>query len=77
MKEDESSREEKKYLLKDYAPYMGLGLQLAITVIVMVFLGIWLDGRFNTSPLLTIIFSLLGIFAALYNFIKSVLKSGK
>ena len=33
---------------KDVGPYVGLGLQLAVTVTVMVFLGIWLDGQFET-----------------------------
>ena len=58
-------------------PYIGLGMQLAITVTVMVFLGIWLDGVFNFDPVLTIIFSFLGVFAGLYNFIQTVLKSNK
>ena len=59
----------------DIGNYLGLGLQLAVTVIVMVFLGIWLDKKFDTNPWLTIICSLLGISAGLYNFIKTVLKS--
>ena len=58
-------------------PYVGLGMQLAITVTVMVFLGIWLDGIYNLDPVLTIIFAFLGVFAGLYNFIKTVLKSNK
>ena len=58
-------------------PYVGLGMQLAITVTVMVFLGIWLDGIFNLNPVLTILFAFLGVFAGLYNFIKTVLKSNK
>ncbi len=62
---------------REVGPYVGLGMQLAITVTVMVFLGIWLDGKFDLSPILTITFAFLGVFAGLYNFIKSVLKSGK
>ena len=62
---------------KEIGPYIGLGMQLAITVTVMVFLGIWLDEKFDLTPVLTIIFAFLGVFAGLYNFIKSVLKSGK
>jgi ATP synthase protein I len=61
-------------VIKDLAPYMGLGLQLAVTVTVMVFLGIWLDKQFNSSPYLTIISSFIGVFAALYEFIKTVIK---
>ena len=55
--------------------YLGLGTQLAITVTGMAFLGYWLDKKFNTAPLLTVIASFLGITAGLYNFIKTVLKS--
>jgi ATP synthase protein I len=62
---------------KEIAPYLGLGVQLAVTVVVLVFLGIWLDGQFDTQPVLTIIFSFLGMTTALYNFIKTVLKSDK
>ena len=75
MKKDDEG--EPKDLINEYGPYLGLGLQLAVTVAAMVFLGIWLDKKFSSSPILTIVCSFLGIFAALYNFIKTVLKSGK
>jgi ATP synthase protein I len=61
---------------KEIGPYLGLGLQLAVTVTIMVFIGVWLDGKFNSDPVLTIIFAFLGVFAGLYTFIKSVLKAG-
>ena len=61
---------------KDVGPYIGLGLQLAVTVTAMIFLGIWLDDQFETQPILTIIFAFFGVFAGLYTFIKSVLKAG-
>ena len=62
---------------KEIGPYIGLGLQLAITVTVLVFLGLWLDGVFETTPILTVVFSFLGVFAGMYTFIKSVIKTGK
>ncbi|HEY6437728.1 MAG TPA: AtpZ/AtpI family protein [Ignavibacteriaceae bacterium] len=61
---------------KDVGPYVGLGLQLAVTVTVMVFIGIWLDGQFETKPILTIVFSFFGVVAGMYTFIKSALKAG-
>ena len=64
-------------IYQEVGPYLGLGMQLAITVTVMVFLGIWLDEKFNLSPILTIVFAMLGVFAGMYNFIKSVINSGK
>lgn len=74
-KNDSSNGVNKTY--RELAPYLGLGLQLAATVIIMVFLGIWLDKKFSSGPYLTVICSAVGVFAALYNFIKSVLKSDK
>jgi ATP synthase protein I len=61
---------------KDIGPYLGLGLQLAVTVTAMVFLGIWLDEQFETKPILTIVLAFLGVFVGMYTFIKSVLKAG-
>ncbi len=60
--------------LKDVGPYLGLGSQLAATIVLMFFLGRWLDSQFNTFPLLIILFSFIGGFAAMYNFIKTVLQ---
>ena len=62
---------------KEIGPYLGLGLQLGVTVTVMVFIGIWLDGLMMSNPVMTIIFAFLGVFAGMYTFIKSVLKAGK
>jgi len=59
---------------KKVGPYLGLGTQLAATVILMFYIGYWLDKKLNTYPILIIMFSFLGGFAAIYNFIKSVLK---
>jgi ATP synthase protein I len=75
MKKNEQG--ESKNIIAELAPYLGLGLQLAVTVAAMVFLGIWLDQRFDTGPIFSIVCSFLGVAAALYNFIKTVLKSGK
>lgn len=64
-------------LFKDYAPYLGLGAQLTASIIIMVFIGIWLDGKFNSSPYLTLVFSVLGIAVGMYHFIKSVTRLDK
>lgn len=74
---DKKDNGEGKKFVQSVGPYIGLGLQLAATVVVMVFIGVWLDGKFNTTPYLTVLCSLLGIFAALYNFIKTVTKGDK
>jgi ATP synthase protein I len=77
MKNKDENEDGRSNFAVNYGPYLGLGLQLAVTVVGMVFLGIWLDSKFNSNPWLTVIFSFLGIAASLYNFIKTVLKSDK
>jgi F0F1-type ATP synthase assembly protein I len=61
----------------EVGPYLGLGTQLAATIVLMFFLGRWLDGQFDTHPILTIICSFFGGFAGVYNFIKTVLNMNK
>lgn len=58
---------------RDVGPYLGLGTQLAATMILMFFLGRWLDEEFNLTPILTISFAFFGGFAGIYNFIRAVL----
>lgn len=58
--------------LRDVGPYLGLGLQLAAIVVVMVLLGSWLDKKFNLNYILTLVFGLVGTAAGIYNLIKTV-----
>jgi len=70
------SEEDNNGIIKTYSdvgPYLGLGTQLAATIVLMLFLGKWLDEKFDIFPLLTIGLAFLGGFAGIYNFIKSVL----
>ena len=62
---------------RDIGPYVGLGTQLAATMILMFFLGRWLDEKFELTPWLTISFAFFGGFAGIYNFIKTVLDINK
>ncbi|HMN24724.1 MAG: AtpZ/AtpI family protein [Ignavibacteriaceae bacterium] len=58
--------------LRDVGPYLGLGLQLAAIVVVMVLIGSWLDKKFNLNYILTLVFGLVGTAAGIYNLIKTV-----
>ncbi len=60
----------------NWVEYVSLGSQLAITVTAMVLLGVWLDGKFDTKPVLTLVFAFVGVAGGMYNFIKSAIKSG-
>ena len=54
------------------APYLGLGLQLAVTIVVMVLIGDWLDSKFSSNHIFTLIFGFVGIGVGMYNLIKTV-----
>ena len=74
MKQGERTSQKIANSYKEAGPYLGLGTQLAATIVLMFFLGRWLDQKFDLFPFLTIILSFFGGFAGIYNFIKSVLK---
>lgn len=57
--------------------YLGLGTQLTATILLMFFLGRWLDTQFHSTPILILLFTFLGAVAGFYNFIKTVLQLNK
>lgn len=63
-----------KNVIKEIAPFLTIGIEMMLYILIFTFLGYWLDEKLNTSPLLTIILALFGIFASFYKFFKSVLK---
>jgi len=52
---------------------MGLGIQLAATVVIFVLIGDWIDKKNNSTPLFLTIFALAGIGIGMYTLIKTVL----
>jgi len=46
--------------------YSGMAFQMIGVMLAFVFGGIYLDGWFGTSPILTIVMSLLGVAGGLY-----------
>lgn len=62
---------------RDLGPYLGLGTQLAAAIVIMLFIGKWLDGILGFFPVLTIVFAFLGGGAGIYIVIKTALEMGK
>lgn len=58
--------------VRDAGPFFGAGIQLAAAVVLMFFLGRWLDSQFETSPWLMLVGIVFGVGAGLYNFIRTV-----
>ncbi len=52
--------------------YAGLGVQLAVSLLVFVWLGQWLDRHLGTGGLLTVVFAFIGFGGTMYWLIRSL-----
>lgn len=62
--------------LQDAAPYLGLGMQLAVAVLLFFFIGWWVDGEYGTDPFGVLIGTALGITGGMFKFIRTVTSPG-
>lgn len=60
-----------------YMQYSGLGITLAVVILVFLWIGITLDEWLNTSPWLTLVMTLLGFFGGFYSFFLNIQKLTK
>ena len=63
-----------KRSLGQIGPYLGLGIEFAVTLLVFIFAGHYLDKRWGTDPWLLLAGATLGFLIAFYNFFKTLLK---
>jgi F0F1-type ATP synthase assembly protein I len=59
------------------AEYAGAGLQFALTLVVFMFLGIWLDKRLGSSPWFVLICVFVGAAAGFYSIYRKLMGSAK
>ena len=57
--------------------YAGLGIQLAVSLFLFVWVVQWADRKLGTGGVLTIVAALLGFGATMYSVIRSLNKEGK
>jgi F0F1-type ATP synthase assembly protein I len=57
------------------AEYAGAGLQLALTLVVFMFLGLWLDKRLGSSPWFVIICVFIGAAAGFYSLYRKLMSA--
>ena len=57
--------------------YAGLGIQLAATVVVCVFVGQWVDRKVGTDGIFTIVAPLLGFGGVMYSLMRELSRSDK
>jgi len=66
-------------LVREVGKYSAIGLEMAISVVIGMAFGWWLDRMFNTKPWLSLIFMLFGFaagFRGLFRLLKDVRKNG-
>lgn len=59
------------------ARFAGLGMQLALSILIFLYLGRWLDGKFGTAPVLLIVGVFVGAAAGFYAMIKALSGGGR
>lgn len=70
-------KRETRRWLRELAYFSSLGFQVALAIFIGLFAGVYLDGRFQTAPWLTLAGLLLGIAAGFRNIGLAIKKSRK
>jgi ATP synthase protein I len=68
-------KEETKKLFRELWFYSSLSFSIALSIVIGLGIGYWLDTKFNTSPWLTLIFLGLGVIAGFRNIYLAVQRS--
>ena len=69
-----SKSTKKREKVNTFAKFSGIGIQMAVLIVAGVFLGQYLDNKFQfETPWMTVLFSLIGVFIGLYLVLKEVM----
>jgi hypothetical protein len=52
--------------------YAGLGIQLAVSLVVFVFIGRWADQKLGTGGILTVVAAFVGFGGTMYSLVRSL-----
>ncbi len=70
-------KRETRRAIRELAYYSSLGFQVALSIFIGLFIGVFLDNRFDTAPILMFIFLGFGIAAGFRNIGLAIKKSRK
>lgn len=56
------------------AQYSGLGITLVVVILLFLWFGMWLDGKFQTGFLFTLVLTFIGFAAGFYSFYLNIKK---
>lgn len=62
---------------QNWGHYLGYGLQMLVGVVLGVFVGRWIDGKYHTDPWGVMGGSMLGLAAGMYLMIKDAIRMNK
>lgn len=68
-------KKETKKQFRELWYYSSLSFSIALAIVIGLAIGYWLDTRYDTSPLLTLVFLALGIIAGFRNIYLAMKKS--
>lgn len=72
MTQNGLKKERPRSTLGQIGSYLSIGLELAVFLLVFIFLGRYLDSRLGTEPWLLLTGAAVGFFAGFYNLIKTL-----
>jgi len=52
--------------------YAGLGIQLAVSLVVFVLVGQWLDRKLGTGGIITVVLAFLGFGGTMYSLVRTL-----
>ncbi len=75
VKSREAMKKKAKSTIRELAYYSSIGLSVAFAIFIGLFIGVWLDGYFHTTPIFTLIFLGFGVAAGISNMIRAINRS--
>lgn len=68
-------KDETKRTVRELGYFASLGMSVALSIVIGLFLGRWLDSKFDTDPILMFVGLAMGIIAGFRNIIRAGKKS--
>jgi ATP synthase protein I len=68
-------KDETKKLFRELWYFSSLSFSIALSIVIGLAIGYWLDRKFDTSPVLTLVFIGLGVLAGFRNIYHAIEKS--
>ncbi len=77
MPENDSPGGNRATAIKKLYLLSSVGIQLVVSILIGLAFGKWLDGKFDTTPALMLLFMFLGVCAGFLNVYRMAVKEGK